>query len=457
MLKNITEQLTYPLRKMLFHALVPEIKTEIVDGKIKAWTDSPLKKVYQPMLDYFCDRLNNQKVVGKHNGSNVYTLFNPPQPSPSGMRIMMARIADQYFNIKTPTTATISLTYDCQLDCVHCSRVDKIDGRKKTLSTKEMKKVIDDSLDLGVVNITFTGGDPFVRKDIYELIAHVDKKKANVILFTHGQTLNEASAKKLKEAGLYGLLVSLDHSKPEVHDQLRKLPGAFERAVKGALAVKSEGMLIGVSTYATREKLEDGSLEELLYFAEEKGFNEVVIFDPIPSGKFRDKLEEIVLTPLEREGVRKLSKKFLDRDNKMGVIAQSFVNSPFGNGCFGGYYQFYLTPYGDVNPCDFNPISLGNIRKDGGIKGVWEKMVKNPEYMERKLKCRMQDKVYRARFLEHLPENAQFPIPIEIASAKMPLPDEFITDDGKSSIDRGNIMRGDDSEIFQKLVVKKTG
>ena len=446
--------LSYAFRKLAFKALVPELKAEIVDGKIRGWVEGPFARVYQPLMDYNCAKLNRCKVIGRRNGGFVYSMFTPPIPSPAGMRAIRSRLADMYFGIKVPTTATIAVTYGCQMDCIHCSRVDKIDHRRKELSTEEMKRVIDDSLELGVVNIIFTGGDPFVRKDIMELIAHVDKSKAQVLLFTHGLTLDQKTVDQLNEAGLNGLFVSIDDVDPEVHDRLRKWPGAYKMAFEGAMRVKRAGMLAGISTYVMREKLLDGSLEALLKKAEDMGFNEVVIFDPIPSGKFRDKLGEILLTPRDRQMVRELADKFVKRDNGMGVIAQSYINSPLGNGCFGGYYQFYLTPYGDVNPCDFNPVSLGNVREKSIIK-VWQDMISDPEYQERKLKCRMQDRVYRAQYLDHLPENAQFPVPIKIAGMRERL-EVQLTQDGKSSINRQKRGREDDLVIFQDYIRRRS-
>ncbi len=448
------ERMSLSLKKMAFNALVPELKAEIVDGKIRAWVDGPLARVYQPMMDFNCAKLNQAKVVGQIGGGFVYSMFTPPIPSPAGMRAIRSRLADMYFGIKIPTTATIAVTYACQMDCVHCSRVDKIDHRKKELSTDEMKRVIDDSLEIGIVNIVFTGGDPFVRKDIFELTAHVDKSKAQVVMFTHGLTLNQETVDRLKEAGLNGLFISIDDVDPEVHDKLRKWPGAYKAAFEGAMRLKRAGMLAGISTYATREKLQDGSLEALLQKAEDMGLNEVVVFDPMPAGKFRDKLDDILLTPQDRDEVRGLADKFIKRDNGMGVVAQSFINSPLGAGCFGGYYQFYLTPYGDVNPCDFNPISLGNVREKRLLK-VWDDVTSDPEYKVRKLKCRMQDKVYRAEYLDHLPENAQFPVPIKVAGLRERLDMIATTQDGQSSIKRQKKGRADDMVVFEELVLHR--
>lgn len=442
-------------REYLFNLISPEVDFYLDGDKLKVNINGSFSFIYKPLADFFCKRLNEYKVIGKVNGANVYTMYSPPLPSEAGKRSVMARIKDKYFNLKCPTTATISITYRCQADCVHCSRFDKIDPTQKELSTEELKKVIDDAIDLGVVNITLTGGDPLIRDDVYEIIDHVDKSKAIVLMFTNGLMLNEKTVKKLKKAGLYGLNISIDDVDPKIHDSLRKVPGCYEKAINGALMAKEEGILIGISTYVTKQKIADGSLEALLYKAKELGFNEVTIFDPIPSGKFRLKMEDILLTYEERTRVAEIVKKFIEMDGNMGIIAQSYVNSPFSNGCFGGFYQFYLTAYGDVNPCDFNPVSFGNIRKMP-LRQIWNRMTSHPEYKYRKFRCRMQDPVYRKRFIDHVPEHVRFPIPIEVCEGK-PVEDAGSCSQCLPTVPHGRSGYPTDEVLFERFVKNRPG
>jgi MoaA/NifB/PqqE/SkfB family radical SAM enzyme len=100
----------------------------------------------------------------------------------------------------------------------------------------------------------------------------------------------------------------------------------------------------------------------------------------------------------------------------MGVVAQSIVNSPIGAGCFGAYSEFYMTAYGDINPCDFNPISFGNVR-DLPIQAIWHRMVSHPDFCQRHLTCRMQTQSYRSRYIDILPDDFKLPVPIEEVEA----------------------------------------
>ena len=93
--------------------------------------------------------------------------------------------------------------------------------------------MIDQSQNLGISIIAFTGGEPLLRKDIFELISHVDKRKAVPILFTNGLLLSDEVAEKLAKAGLYSIFVSIDSPNPKEHDQLRGMPNLFETAIEG--------------------------------------------------------------------------------------------------------------------------------------------------------------------------------------------------------------------------------
>ncbi|MEK7776796.1 MAG: SPASM domain-containing protein, partial [Planctomycetota bacterium] len=90
----------------------------------------------------------------------------------------------------------------------------------------------------------------------------------------------------------------------------------------------------------------------------------------------------------------------------------SIINSPRGVGCYGAQSQFYMTAYGDINPCDFNPINFGNVR-DMSIQEIWKKMVSHPDFSKRYPTCRMQSKAYRKKYIDPLPKDVRLPVRIE--------------------------------------------
>jgi len=389
-------------------------------GKIKATASGMLGEIATPYLKYIVDVLNNLKVIAKKDGRNVYNLYNPPQPSKAGMRSLERKLKERVFGFVFPATGNLAITMRCQCKCVHCSAARFFDPSKRELTTEELKRVIDSTLNLGANLIIFVGGEPLLRDDLYELLSYVDKNKAITSIFTNGLLLDKKTARRLKEAGLDNLYLSIDSPIPEEHNRLRGVKGLFDKAIEGALFAKEEGILIGLSTYATRERIDNGELEELMKFAQKTGFNEVTIFDCIPSGRYL-RNTDYILTPDEKRKVVELQQKYHNSDHPMGVIAQAFVNSPEGAGCFGAFSQFYMTPYGDINPCDFNPISFGNVLKEP-LEKIWYKMVHHPDFCYRHATCRMQTTSYRKKYIDGISDEEILPVPIERYDGRQPLP-----------------------------------
>jgi MoaA/NifB/PqqE/SkfB family radical SAM enzyme len=387
------------------------IDIEMKNGKLAAQAGGMLGRTAQPFLDYLVGVLNGLKVIARKGDANIYNLYNPPQPSKAGMKALARKMREKIFDMVLPATANLAVTSKCQCDCVHCSYDLFKNTERPDLTTEEMKGVVDAALELGVNLIIFVGGEPLLNRDIYELIRHVDKDQAIVSMFTNGLLLTEENCSRLAEAGLHCLYVSIDSPRPDIHNKLRGVKNLFEHAMEGAARAKDKGIYTGLSTYATSESLANGQVEETIVLARDSGFNEITIFDCIPSGKYL-KRQDMMLSETEKEQLRDLARKYHESDSDMGVIAQALVNSPEGAGCFGAYTQFYMTAYGDVNPCDFNPITFGNVRQMP-LRDIWQRMVTHPDFCYRYASCRMQTPAYRAKYIDSLPENVRLPVPIE--------------------------------------------
>jgi len=388
------------------------IEIDVTDDKLSGKATGYLGEVIQPFVDAFCNTMNSLKVIYRHkDGSLRHNLYNPPQPTKAGMRALMRKMMEPIYSTVFPATANLAITHHCQAKCVHCSADPFKNTDKSELTTDELKSVIDQALALGCNIVIFTGGDPFCRPDLIDLVNYVDKDKANMMMFTNGLGLTPEMVKQLADARLDTLNISIDHVDPNVHNKLRGVPDLYQRAMEGAARAREAGILVGLSTYATTGKLQDGSLEQLLAKAQKDGFHEVTVFDCIPSGKFL-KQTDLILKPADRKKVVEMCDRYNKMTHPMGVICQSFINSPDGVGCFGSFSQFYMTAYGDINPCDFNPISFGNV-KEKPLSQIWMEMRRHPHFSKRHMTCRMQTPSYRRKFIDILPDDFTLPVPIE--------------------------------------------
>jgi MoaA/NifB/PqqE/SkfB family radical SAM enzyme len=344
---------------------------------------------------------------------NLYSLYFPPVPSPAQARTVESFLRKWLVADPAPMAATVAVTTRCQYRCGHCSAAG-VDGRPE-LDTDALRDVVAECLDLGVHVVTFTGGEPLLRDDLEGLVAAVPPELATTLVFTNARGLDAARARSLREAGLFGVHVSLDSPDPATHDRLRGCEGAFARVERGVRAALDAGLKVGLSTYATHASVASGDLFRLSALAHRWGVHEVTVFDAIPTGRLLHD-ECVPLTPADHLAVVRQARRATRRARRRPrVVSQSWTNRRDGCaryiGCLGAGFQVHVTAQGDVTPCDFTPLSFGNVA-DEPLATIWRRMTTHPEYRRHSVACRMQDPAFRARYIDQIPAGASLPHPI---------------------------------------------
>lgn len=310
-----------------------------------------------------------------------------------------------------PLAATIGITGQCQYSCNHCSAAGR-DPQRPEMNYDEILRVIEECLALGVSNITFTGGEPLLNKDITRFIASVPEEMAVTQVFTNAAALSSRMITDLKSAGLYGLQISLDSADPYEHDQMRGSRGAFKAVEDGVREARENGLLVGISTYATRGRIEKGYLPEIAKLVQSWGAHEITVFDAIETGRLRGKKELLNDKGSRRRLIADM--KMINRRyrGKLRVVTQSWTNSgqSFSHfiGCLAAKFQIHITAQGDLTPCDFTPLSFGNIR-ESSVDQLWHNLTSHPAYQQQVLTCRMQNPVFRKQYIDTIPEGAYLP------------------------------------------------
>jgi MoaA/NifB/PqqE/SkfB family radical SAM enzyme len=238
----------------------------------------------------------------------------------------------------------------------------------------------------------------------------VDPQRAQAMMFSNGLLLNEENVRRLVAAGLYSVNVSLDDPRPEVHNSLRRAPEGFQKATAGITRALEGGLLVGISTYASPEALHEGRIEQTLELGHQLGVQEVTVFDVVPTGKLLPLQEKSLLSAEDKDRLLAMELEYNARPDYPHIITQSLVNGPHGAGCFAGFSQFYMTAYGDVDPCDFTPLTFGNIR-DESLEAIWDRMLTHDAYQHRCDHCRMQDPTFRHKYIDDIPPDALLPWP----------------------------------------------
>jgi MoaA/NifB/PqqE/SkfB family radical SAM enzyme len=372
------------------------------DGRLVVRARGMFAPLFRWAFSRFFDVYNYIGPVGSANGSYVYTLYVPPIPSRMHARHTEDFVRRWLFGTRIPLAVTIGVTDQCQCRCAHCSAID---GRRSgpLLSQDELRRVIEQSVELGVTNVTFTGGEPLLRPDLDAIVAMVPSDKAVSLVFTNGIGLTAARARQLKDAGLWGVQISLDSPDPEEHDRLRGWAGCYEAVRDGAAAARDAGLFVGLSTYATNEFVRSGTLRRLADLGVSWGACELTVFDAIPTGRLRNQTA-LVLTPENRERlIREGLELRAAYRGRMHVVTQSWTNSRSGFarfiGCLAGHYQFHVTATGDVRPCDFTPLSIGSVRQSS-VADLWTRLTSHPAYRGHRHECGMQCSSFREKYID---------------------------------------------------------
>lgn len=166
----------------------------------------------------------------------------------------------QFFGELPILNADLDLTRRCNLRCAHCF-ISGVETGRRELETHEFKRVIDQLLDLGTIEITFGGGEPFLRRDAPELIAYASVRGITCRIVTNGTLLSSIIVSALKDLRISVLQVSLDGDE-KTHDWFRDSIGSFSAAVQGAELVAEAALPLVINTVVTVENR--GSLNDLL-------------------------------------------------------------------------------------------------------------------------------------------------------------------------------------------------
>ena len=153
------------------------------------------------------------------------------------------------------------MTRSCNLACKHCRAEAHPEPYPGELSTEEAKALIDTFPSVGNPIIIFTGGDPMIRPDVYELIAYAGSKGLRCVMSPNGTLITPENARKIKEAGVQRCSISIDGYNAEKHDAFRCVPGAFDATMRGIECLKAEGVEFrtGVFVGSAQDGLGKGS------------------------------------------------------------------------------------------------------------------------------------------------------------------------------------------------------
>ncbi|MEG2005406.1 MAG: radical SAM protein, partial [Bilophila sp.] len=168
------------------------------------------------------------------------------------------------------------------------------------LSTEEGKALIDTFPQVGNPIIIFTGGDPMIRPDVYELIAYATAKGLRCVMSPNGTLITPENAPQIRDAGVQRCSISLDGYNAETHDAFRGVAGAFDASLRGIEYLKSVGVEFQINTTVTKSNLHD--FKKIFELCQRIGAVAWHIFLLVPMGRGAE-LADQVITAEEYEDV----------------------------------------------------------------------------------------------------------------------------------------------------------
>lgn len=255
------------------------------------------------------------------------------------------------------------LTYRCNERCTHCY-LDVMPPSAKVpgeLSTDECKRVIDELAELGGLTITFSGGELFLRNDIFEIATYARQKGFAVRFFTNGILVNEKMADAIKAVKPVVVEVSVYGSKAETHDEITQVPGSFDLTWEAIDLLLDRDVRCLIKMPLMKENIEQ--FDEVNQQANDKGIR--FQYDPTIIPKHTGDP-----SPLKHRATDEQMLAFL----KDRITPDSWSLAEYDDDfrfCGIGMNSLTISPYGEIYTCIGARVSAGNVRQQS-MQAIWK-------------------------------------------------------------------------------------
>ncbi|MDO8737045.1 MAG: heme b synthase [Thermoleophilia bacterium] len=314
---------------------------------------------------------------------------HPGGSHPGGHPHGSAGSGDATGGYPAPRLIAWEVTRKCGLSCRHCRAAANKGPYPGELSTEKCFQVIDEIAELGKPIVILTGGDPMLRENIYEIARYGTEKGLKMVMSPCGTLLNEENAQKLKDAGIERISISIDGANAETHDDFRRVPGAFDEAIKGIENAKKAGLEFQINTTVTKVNLAE--LPDILKLAIDLGAAAFHPFLLVPTGRGKElaaqelspeQYEETLNWVYDQREIVPLHFKptcaphyyriLRQRAHAEGkkVTPEEFGMDARAKGCLGGQGFCFISYKGEVQICGFLDVKCGDLNEQS-FGEVW--------------------------------------------------------------------------------------
>ena len=278
-----------------------------------------------------------------------------------------------------PSHPVWEMTGACNLHCVHC-HTSGGEPAVDELNTNEAKHLLEQLAEVKEFRMmAFTGGEPLMRKDFFELLSYSKDLGFTNTIATNATLVDDTVAQRLRRCGVVIAAVSLDGFNASTHDMVRGLPGSFKAAIKGMRSLQQAGILLQINITAMEYNM--NQIEKMLRLVKELNAGVLLMYQLVPVGRGR----EIKKKALDSDANEQLTNFIAQAQRTSRAIIEP-VAAPqywpfllqhsgianglmlrlaemFFHGCSAGRGFVYIKPNGDVWPCPFIEVCCGNVRQ----------------------------------------------------------------------------------------------
>ncbi|MGB3479580.1 MAG: radical SAM protein [bacterium] len=285
-----------------------------------------------------------------------------------------------------PVLSEIAVTYRCNLKCDFCYVGDK---NYNELNTSDMKKILFKIFkEAHVPSVSFTGGEPLLRRDISVLVEYASKIGMWTNIITNGTLLNKNLVAELKSVGLSSGQVSIEGPNQNIHDNITGITGSFEATIKGVKLLQEAGIPVHTNTTVSRNNL--NQLEDILLLVKSMGLNRLSMNLIIPCGTARNRSDIWVSYSEIGDHVLNLKRRADNEGIKflwyspVPMCKFNPISHGFGNkSCAAITGLLSLDPMGNIIPCSSWRWPVASLLKQS-FQDIWQlpmlSYFKNIEY-----------------------------------------------------------------------------
>jgi radical SAM protein with 4Fe4S-binding SPASM domain len=251
---------------------------------------------------------------------------------------------------------------------------------------------MDELAECGSPVLVLSGGEPLLREDCFDLARYGTGKGLRMCLATNGTLVNDAVCEEIRQSGIRMVSLSLDGSTPQIHDDFRQQPGAFEGVVRAASHFRSRGIPFLINSSFTKRNQHD--IENVFRMAKGLGAKAWYLFMIVPTGRAQDAIDELI----SKEDYEKILDWHYHQEQDEGemlmrptcaphyfrIVRQQSVRegkkwkprslafaTGVSKGCLAGQHIAFIDRFGSVRPCSYFAESAGSLRQQS-FREIWE-------------------------------------------------------------------------------------